>query len=644
MCTIRSLWTRFLREKAGNVLPIATIGLLLGAVMIGSALDFGRDYKVRNQLQAACDSGVLAGRRTVTTAGYDAASQQAANDYFATNFDEASQEAHDTHFVTTSDDDGKTVRGTATTTLDTLIMRVFDRDQFNIEVTCASSMGVGNADVMMVLDTTGSMTTALGTSTRIDTLRDAMLNFYHTLQTATADTNARIRYGFVPYSTTVNVGRLLYNLDPSYIADAHDYQTRVASFTPTQSGYQTTAASQTVSVTYSNPVASTWTKGNTAYNNNTLCTNAKPADQTAYSNYGSSSNGAATTSYAGTQKLVTQVNSQPQRQYAYQCSQSGTKYYIYTMYYSQTKYTTTVSYYDAKYVDTFDSWTYSKQSLSTDVFKKFTPVVMKVGTKGANVTSTWGGCIHERRTTPASTFSYNSILEKITPTSALDVDLDAKPTSNDDETKWAPLWPEVTFRRFTDATLSTRTTSDSPYGPSSPAAAYCPAAAQTLTEMDEDAFTNYANKLVATGNTYLDIGMIWGGRMISPQGIFQDNVNDPPANGGEVSRHVIFMTDGFMEPNIDTNQAWGIEWYDRKVTDDGSSSDAARHTQRFLAVCQAIKDKGVRVWVIAFTASLSNDLKTCASDNSSYVAKNANELNTAFQEIAKQVGELRVVR
>jgi hypothetical protein len=160
--------------------------------------------------------------------------------------------------------------------------------------------------------------------------------------------------------------------------------------------------------------------------------------------------------------------------------------------------------------------------------------------------------------------------------------------------------------------------------------------------MDETSFSNYADSLVANGNTYLDIGMIWGGRMLSPDGIFQDTVNDAPSNGGEVSRHIIFMTDGEMAPYNYAHTAWGMEYWDRRVTSDGSSGDTSRHTARFLAVCQAIKDKGIRVWVIAFTSGLSSDLTKCASDNSSFTATDGAALDTAFQEIAKQVGELRI--
>ena len=54
--------------------------------------------------------------------------------------------------------------------------------------------------------------------------------------------------------------------------------------------------------------------------------------------------------------------------------------------------------------------------------------------------------------------------------------------------------------------------------------------------------------------------------------------------------------------------------------------------------------KGVRVWVIGFTTSLNADLSYCTSPSSSFVANDAAQLNAAFQEIAKQVGELRVLQ
>ncbi len=39
--------------------------------------------------------------------------------------------------------------------------------------------------------------------------------------------------------------------------------------------------------------------------------------------------------------------------------------------------------------------------------------------------------------------------------------------------------------------------------------------------MTQTSFNAYADSLVATGSTYHDIGMIWGARISSPDGIFR---------------------------------------------------------------------------------------------------------------------------
>jgi hypothetical protein len=57
-----------------------------------------------------------------------------------------------------------------------------------------------------------------------------------------------------------------------------------------------------------------------------------------------------------------------------------------------------------------------------------------------------------------------------------------------------------------------------------------------------------------------------------------------------------------------------------------------------------IKAKGIRIWAISFTSGTSTDLSYCASPNSYYNANDSAELNEAFQEIAKQVGELRITQ
>ena len=287
----------------------------------------------------------------------------------------------------------------------------------------------------------------------------------------------------------------------------------------------------------------------------------------------------------------------------------------------------------------FDKWNYTQVTYDTSVYKSFTEVSTNNGDDGTAQNSTWSGCIEERQTVNASSFGFNTS-SGITPGGALDLDIDTAPDSNANS-KWAPMWPEVSYlRRNSSGSYINDPTSG--YGIK--ASSYCPVESRLLSEMSEDDFDAYADSMVATGSTYLDIGMLWGGRLGSPDGIFADTVSEDPDNGGEVSRHIIFMTDGVMEPNRRIQHAYGIEWHDRRVTTDGSSNNTSRHTSRFLAICQAIKAKGMRVWVIAFTTGLSTDLTTCASDGSSFTANSSTQLNAAFQEIARQVGELRITQ
>jgi hypothetical protein len=158
--------------------------------------------------------------------------------------------------------------------------------------------------------------------------------------------------------------------------------------------------------------------------------------------------------------------------------------------------------------------------------------------------------------------------------------------------------------------------------------------------------STYLNSLVATGSTYHDIGMIWGGRLSSTTGIFADNVNKPFGTGLQtsISRHIIFMTDGEMAPTSTAYSAYGFEQNDQRVAPQGSSNSTltSRHNSRFLAACGRAKELGYTVWVIGFGTSLTTQLTTCATAGRAYAATNTTELTNTFRYIAGQVADLRI--
>jgi Flp pilus assembly protein TadG len=632
MIGANSRFTALTRDDRGNVLPLAAIGMLLSAALVGGGIDMSRAYRVQNRLQAACDSGVLAGRRAVGSDGFNEAAEVQARSYFGTNFNDASQETTNTTFVPMTEDEGQTIEGRASTRLNLAVMKIFGFQPFELSVSCQASMGVGNSDVIMVLDTTGSMGTSMGGgTTRMTALRAAMKNFYTTVKNATANSNARIRYGFVPYSSSVNVGHLLMNLNPSYLVDTYRIQSRE------QVQKWSTTSSNTTQEFRNESYTSPTQYSPTDYRNQNSCNN-NLNNNTPWQNNGSAPPIPPNTIMTSDGKQVTTTTTvQPQSRTLYVCVKNDNDNRWYRNSYTGTRdrYTYTVEVSEL----VFDYWNYRQIEYDVSAYKTFASVSTNTGNDGASVSSTWAGCIEERGTDSASAFSYSSVTG-ISPSTALDLDIDLAPTG-DNATKWAPLWPQVSFyRRTSSGSLTNNATSR--WGQSASAA--CPSRAQLLTEMSQSAFNSYADALVATGNTYLDIGMIWGGRLLSPTGIFSENVKVDPANGGEVSRHLIFMTDGIMEPNNLVHSAYGIEYHDRRVTSNGSSNHASRHTSRFRTVCEAIKAKGIRIWTISFTSGVSTDLRNCASPDSAFNANDSAELDAAFQEIAKQVGELRLTQ
>nr|WP_221214625.1 Tad domain-containing protein [Novosphingobium hassiacum] len=629
-------------------LVAATVPVILA--LIGSGLDMSRVYKARNRLQSACDAGTLAGRRAVSTNGYDNAAKAQATTFFNTNFNDGDLGAKDTTFDSTSSDSGNLVSGTASTSVNTAIMGILGFDTIDVSVSCSATMGVGNSDITMVLDTTGSMDSTLsGTSTkRIEALRTAMKNFYTTIAAATQGSNARVRYSFVPYSSSVNVGRLIYNLDPDYLADQWPIQSRAPVYN---------TITEKVFVGWGNPVNSSQENYSTAknsadvlhstteYKKKSDCENAMPAIGAWANNGDPFANDPSTTTNGNGQQVVTVRTDYPQKRPTYVCLKDSGKYYIYRrdqtrIYYVYT-YATSDPVYETRTRQEFSHFVYKEVTYNTATYKTFAAATVPNGTNGADASYTWNGCIEERETESDASFSY-STLTGMSPSTALDLNIDDAPEDDDEATKWGPMWDEVAYYRTYTSYGNTYLSSSAETTQGRKASSYCPKQAQLLSTMSKTAFDAYADALNPEGSTYHDLGMIWGLRLSSPTGPWQDTVNVAPANGGKVSRHIIFMTDGIMEPSISIQSTYGIEWHDRRVTDDGTSNQAARHTARFRALCDAAKGKGFRVWVIAFGSSLTTDLKYCSSENSSYTASNATQLNAAFQEIAKNVGELRV--
>lgn len=647
--SMRSLLGNLLRDTAGNTLGIALATIILLVSLAGSGTDMARAYMTKTSLQNACDAGVLAGRKAMATSGtYGTSETLKAQKMFDFNFNPSATNTSPPTFSTAASGTGA-VTGTASAEMPTAIMGLFGFKTITLTVACSAELQMASADVMFVLDTTGSMqcdpsgnNCNSGSSSKIVGLRAAVRSFYKTVAAAVTDkTNTRIRFGFVPYTVTVNLGGIIAagQMPTSYFSDTQPFQTALANFnTPTTSS--STGSPVTSTETYASDI--------TQAQCNSYGTNSYPT------------NGGNPVSGGGPAPTATTSTSYSYKSWTL-ASGSGNSA-LGTCVRNKSVTTTT---YSTRYK--FTNWIFQAATLDVSGFKGMgvRPVVVDInantsvptagvydmptlgsmdGTNGVSGLTTqdaqWEGCIEERTTVQQLSMSP-------VPSGAKDLDIDLVPT--DDSTRWKLHIPEVEWYRGTSLAASrTETKLKSDTYLVNPT---CPPRAMLFTTVDTTNpnvipswLDTYINTLVADGGTYHDIGMIWGARLGSSTGIFQSNVNDDSTRFPSVSRHIIFMTDGKMEPGVGIYSAYGEELYDNRVAPPGSDNTdlVDYHNNRFLAACAKAKSLGYTVWVIGFGTSLTTQMTTCATAGRAYQANDTTALNNTFKFIAGQVADLRL--
>jgi hypothetical protein len=256
-------------------------------------------------------------------------------------------------------------------------------------------------------------------------------------------------------------------------------------------------------------------------------------------------------------------------------------------------------------------------------------------------TFVWQGCIEEAQSVNTITATSPIAI----PNGAFDMQVDLVPTN--DQQRWKPhlarlVWDSINGDR--------RGGGDD----------ICGTAASRLAQYTSDvtaglstSFASYVDSLNPAGNTQHDIGMIWGARLLSPDGIYAAANNDSTAPGGfQIGRHLVFMTDGYMNARNTDYGPWSISRLEgRQVPttqlDAGSGGGEAMnniHYRRMEMICNAAKAKGYTVWVIGFgIPSLPQSLQNCATDaDHAAVSTSADALKTKFKAIAETIGGLRL--
>lgn len=601
------------------ILAISVVPLL---ALVGSSIDMGRAYLVESRLQQACDAGVLGARKELgAISNFDPASDGAAvidkgTRFFNANFADGIYRSIDRDFTMALEND-QSVSGIASVVLPTDIMQFFGKDEIPISVNCRAELTVPNTDVMMALDVTGSMAESNpdDTSPKISVLKSVVKSFYATME-ATRQPQSRIRYGFVPYSTNVNVGGLLKD---DWVIPQWSYPSRTLVGTTGSGGlYGYYSAVSPVSGSYSTknstyPATLSGGPFTCPHAANTL-TNSTQLVSTAT---------AAVTNPNGTRTT-----------YTYNRTRNGNTYSVSLSGSTCTLSTTTY----ANYVDTFKYIT--EPSLATGSSWLYKNVLKD--------TSDWrtasNGCIEERATYEIDDYQ-NVDLDR-----ALDLDIDRTLTAGDPDTQWRPMYPAMIYERsrlwngtgnFTTAEV---TTNSEFLAPGVAGFAACPTAARKLQVWSQTDFDTYIDGLTPAGSTYHDIGMIWAARLLSPTGIFASEIADVSAKQ-RTSRHLIFLTDGQTSSLDISYSSYGVEPIAQRRWNPGSPLTLTQTIEnRYSFICREVRRRNIKIWFVAFGTDLNPIMTECAGAGHFFSAKNAPELEDAFRKIARSIGDLRLAQ
>lgn len=146
-----------------------------------------------------------------------------------------------------------------------------------------------------------------------------------------------------------------------------------------------------------------------------------------------------------------------------------------------------------------------------------------------------------------------------------------------------------------------------------------------------------ANNMQADGFTLGNYGMVWGWRVISPDFPFTEGADyDDP----EWDKAVIMMTDGDNTMNH-AYTAYG-------KTNDHSVNPYVEN-QRFLEVCENMKDQDILIYTVTFYSNISNNTKDyyrqCATDPTKYFdAPSQSDLQEVFAQIARELSKLHITQ
>ena len=594
--------SRLRRDQKGNALAMVAASIIPLVGAIGGGVDLTRAYMAEARLAQACDAAALAGRKVMMkddvdsggTVRIDSTAGQEIQRFLNYNFPEGKFSTGEIDKTAQVDSEGE-LTITLATTMPTQLLKIAGIRSIDINAECSAKRSGVNVDVVLVLDVTGSMGWSIGGSSdgsnerilALQTASKSFLDILNDLQDQLESSGLRVRVGIVPYSQGVNVGKLLYAEDPSYLDwSGESYATDLGST------YTRTMTTRSGGKTYYYKTNTTPSGG---YQNVSL-----DLDEFV-------SNGLA--------------EETPTNPYAWKgCVEARAT--VTTIDASSSPYTTIPSgawdVIDAAPGEIVDGLT----------APKWRPFFASPWASG----NQWGPSNDTSKMT-LSKAPWNQVHWE-------------KKTSNA-TSEGAIDMATLTYARSALGS-SDYVGGKSTKGPNAPCPDEAKLLTQIDTD-GVSTLSGYVDALKPNGGTYHDLGMYWGLALISPGAPFTNastylasgHTGTPPG----VNRYIVFMSDGEIDPATSYTAYSKYNWDHR--TRSNTYEPKAEHRARFRMICEAAKRQGIEVSTVAFSTSIGTTdkdaIRDCASsEDNYYLAETAEDLNEAFEKIAQNIGYLRV--
>src|ERR1051325_2883743 len=194
------MFTRFLHEREGSVIPMFALAVVPLIGFVGVAVDFSRAGAVRAEMQSALDGTALMLSKDAT--GLNSTQLQArATQYFNSLFNRPEVAGLSVTATYNAVNSTYTLKGTAAGQIDGTFSRVLGVNTLNIGGASEVPWGIKKLELALALDNTGSMSQ----NNKMVELQKAAKSLLDTLYKA-AKSTGDIKVAIIPFTTDVNVG------------------------------------------------------------------------------------------------------------------------------------------------------------------------------------------------------------------------------------------------------------------------------------------------------------------------------------------------------------------------------------------------------------------------------------------------------